>query len=81
MFTWIFSIMAGYKISEWICGPWPEFKVPAPPPLPEPEPLIPSEPETTDGPDFERYEEPEPAVRKISKFGIEFDEDMKYIGD
>lgn len=22
MFAWLFSIWAGYKVSEWICGPW-----------------------------------------------------------
>lgn len=79
----LFSLLAGYEVSEWICGPWPNLgaSAPPPPPLPEPVPEIPAEPDRLDNSDYEPDEDLEPRERTISRYGIGFDEDMKYIGD
>lgn len=67
MWQWLFSIAAGYKISEWICGPWvkPEYRPPQPP---------------TEAID-EAKSEDGPRKRTIFMHGIGFDEDMKHLGD
>lgn len=77
MFNLLFSVLAGYKISEWICGPWVDPKLfedhlepdqnMGVPIQPAPPPVSPSHYTTSS--------------KKIKWKGIKLDEDMKHLGD
>ena len=69
MWAWLISIMAGYKISEWICGPW----------LKPPDTV--GETSSESAPEQESKAGREPPNKEISKYGIRFDEEMKHLGD